>query len=491
MLRPREKPCYRHHSSAAALGVCLLAAGCAGEHLFRAQDRKIEELRLDRARQDEALGRTREIVDQLRDEWKSFASRENSASKETAALQAAIRKIAQRLEESDGKRAKLEERLHLAETKATELNQAFTQVSSMLKAAEGDLIALRSSRAAAGFPASGQTASASLPGAGREGGGKTPGDASPTADAPRGQGALGAFIEGIFSGRGPSGLASGAILLASGILVALVCVYIGSKIRAGSSRAAEPPKKPEKPEKPKTAPKPAAAPAPAAQPAPATATAGAQAAEAPAQGEEEAPAAPAAAAAADPPPVAQPASRVPAAPAHLVFPPNGVDDFFEAAENASARYSKSASKQPEPVEKQPVEASVENTQVIEEVTSDELSNTDLLPVPGSIEPEDAETVAVSVHRAASRERKLSDTGAQTELLDDAAPGSTQVIGEDEQPTPVIQKPRLDASRELLAGKQSPRNPPTPVQKKRGAPDEKDLLDELENIIGYKMGEKPG
>lgn len=466
---------YRSRASAAAFTVCLLAAGCAGEHLFRAQDRKIEELRLERARQDEALGRTRESIEQLREEWKSFAARENTASKETAALQGAIRKLAQRVEEIDGKRSKLEERLHLAETKSTELNQAFTQVSSMLKAAEGDLIALRSSRAA--------MSGAAFAGTGREGVGRLPGDPSNAVDASRGSGAAGSMIDGILPGRGSLGIVFGAVLLAAGVLVALVCVHIGARLRpATSGRGPQPEnehgKKHEKEQgKERGKENDKAAAKQQAEPAQVDAQPEAQA--------KEAPSAP------DPPPAAPPAARVPAAPARLVFPTNVVDDFFDAAENASARFAKDTSTDALSTTQPPTEQLTQNTQLIDSAAGDELSNTDVIPMPGKEEPDQRETVVVSVNSRARQLRKNTETRTQTEILPDAdAPGRTQVIGEGEDRPPAPKEARPSPStRDILAGKQTPRSPAAALQKKTKAPDEKDLLDELENIIGYKMGEK--
>ncbi len=643
-MRPRSDKAFPRSLAAARVAapclVVLVAAGCASEHLFRAQDRKLEELRLERARQDEAIGRAREAIDALREEWKALAARESTATKEAASLQGAIRKLAQRIDESEGKRGKLEDRLRLAETRSTELNQAFTQVSSMFKAAENDLLALRIGRGGSGLPSfasPGGWQRAEEPAGGLPQDGKRA-VADTGSSKPR---TVGALLDALLDGETIRGVFKGGVLIAAGAVAMLLCMFIRAHIRALA------PRRDLEVEKPKTARDlvkrealEAARPAPRTQPArlarPASQPAGSPVSRDPAhaaarqQGEpkveaetaqepvaradvEAPPSAlaspdtstackPAGAAAASAPepritPAPAPTLTAPSTldasapvPERIVFPPDALDDVFEAAENASARYARAhrtgaraqeAAEAPHPQSTELIEQETEHydhahtelleTGAIGRIGGDAesgsrdpafmgprrrprvvsiarrprsgdtttlatpmrpaLSDGDSGPLTDRIDGADAPERTQVIEGAdrpagtdliddgtSSGQTELIDDGTssgQTELIDDGTQaGQTEVIREGTEAsltdvigeansldrTQVIAEATLAArpstakalnasTHKLSAGKQPPRGSGADLQKKTNPPDEKDLLDELENIIGYKMGEK--
>ncbi len=441
--------------------LCLLMAGCAGDHLFRAQDRKIEELRLDRSRQDDLLGRTREAVDALRQEWLSFTAREGVAAREMASLPGAIRKLAQRVDDLEGKHARLEERVEATEKKSTDLQQSLAQVTSSLRTAEADLMALRSTRLAQGLP---QDSLAS----GRDAGTRTPGEGASAGEI-RGTGKVGSWTGGSTADVGFQGLFFSVLWLAMGALVAVTCIFLGAWIRSGGTarplqrergveRAANTPNVVQAPTTAREA-QPPAPPPKEAQPTPQ-----------------------------HPPCVVEPpaaeATRVDAAP---VVVTSAVDDFFDKAEKASVRFAGSGCSETDSKVKPLPRRILNRRDEIFQGTKEESSKTDFVAADEAVTLEASDTVVMSLEQV--KEERLGNQGdPPTEPISEA-PDNTQLIVEGERlpaaqdpapPTPVhpTEKPRLRSM------------PATALQRKTQVSEEKNLLDELENLISQRVGERP-
>jgi len=382
-------------------GFCLLVSGCAYEHQLRAHDRKLEDLRLELARHEDSIGRAREGVDDLRNSWMSFSAREQVWSKESAALPATLRRLALRLDELDGKRARLEERVAAAELKCSDLSQSFTQVSSIVNAAEGDLLATRSR--STGPLAPGALVQGSR---GAEQGGAEHGAGAWTVPP---QGQPGHLPEGSGGSSVSQSQFLGVFVFLLGAVVSLGCVYLGTRLRV---------------------------PAPALLPV-----------------RMESPSA------TGPEP---PKERDAAAPMDIQksLSTKAMEDLFDEAEKASVRFAGSASKKPT--------ASCP----IAEPASVEPADTVVVAVPSTVEPE-----VQGAH----------GTPAATEPIEDV-PGRTQLIaGSDESSS----SPALTAVVPPPFTVEKPRRPPAAVVRPKRPEDEQNLLDELENLLGEKIGSSRG
>jgi hypothetical protein len=265
-------------------------------------------------------------------------------------------------------------------------------------------------------------------------------------------------------------------------------------------------------------------------------------------------------------------------PGRIIFPPDALDEVFEAAENASARYARAhrtgarSQEAAQALHPQPAEFIEQETEHYDHAHTELLETGAIGRIGGDAEPGpreparmglsrrprvvsiarrprsgDTTTLATPVRPALSGSdsgplaQRIDDAGApertqviegadppagtdliddgtssgQTEVIDDGTQAGqtdvlregteaslTDVIGEADSldRTQVIADAALVArppaakalnasTRKLSTGKQPPKGPGADLQKKTKTPDEKDLLDELENIIGYKMGEK--
>lgn len=124
-----------------AVFLVLLPVGCSSEHLYRAQDRRIEDLRKQQERLDDVLARTNAALAEQAGRGEQNAARVTRVELEQESAQATARLTAQKLDDAAQGRTRWEERFRAQEARLASAEQSVTQLGAVVKSLESQLVA--------------------------------------------------------------------------------------------------------------------------------------------------------------------------------------------------------------------------------------------------------------------------------------------------------------------------------------------------------------